>query len=424
MESAVSLASLWAGDQAGLAVALGAGLLVGLERERRKGQGDDRQAAGLRTFTVAALAGGVAQSLSVGLSAVVLLGVVLMAALSYWRSQSRDPGLTTELALVATTLIGMQAIQHPGLAAACAVVLAGVLAARNRLHRFATDWLSEDELHDGLLLAALALVLLPLLPEAPVSWLGGLSWHRVLVLVLMILLLQAGSHLGQRLLGARLGLPVSGLLGGFVSSTATVGAMGGLVRAQRVPLRWGLCAAVLSTAATWVQVALMASVVAPTHLLEWMPVVLVGGAVPMLVGWSLWRTPVAEVGDTSSAWRSGSKGRVLRPREAVMVAVLLVGGALLVQWARQAGNAGLLAGVAVAALADAHAPVVAVLSLQESTQIARGPAMLAVLTAISVNSITRTTVAFVSGGARFGFGVGAALALNLLLAWVWWGSST
>ena len=212
-----------AAEPVALAVALGAGLLIGLERERRKGQGDDRAAAGLRTFMVTALAGAMGQILSFQVAAVVLAAVALLAGLSYWRSRAQDPGLTTEVALLATALIGMLAVPAPALAAGAAVVLAVVLAARERLHRFATQWLSDAEMHDTLMLAALVLILLPLLPAQPLAWLGGLSPRRMLTLLVVILAMQALSHVAQRLLGSRLGLPVSGLLGGFVSSTPTIG---------------------------------------------------------------------------------------------------------------------------------------------------------------------------------------------------------
>jgi len=99
--------------QTGLVVAFGAGLLIGVERERRKGQGPDRHSAGLRTFLVAALAGAAGQVLSPVVAAVVLAAVSGLAGLSYWRSRSDDPGLTTELALIATTLIGMLAVSQP-----------------------------------------------------------------------------------------------------------------------------------------------------------------------------------------------------------------------------------------------------------------------------------------------------------------------
>ena len=335
-------------DQMGLAVALGAGLLIGLERERRKGQGPDRKAAGLRTFMVAALAGAMALIVSPALASVVLGGVVALAAMSYWRSRSDDPGLTTELALIATALIGMLAVHEPALAAACAAVLAGVLAAKEHLHRFATHWLTESELHDGLLLSALALVLLPLLPTTPVSWLGQLSPQRVLMLVIVILLMQAGGHVAQRLLGARSGLAVSGLLGGFVSSTATIGAMGSLVRSGQVSFRLGLCAAVLSMVATWLQVLVMASVVSPVAVAQLWPLLGVGVSVPLVAGALLWR----QNGNVPASL-TGPDG-VLRIREALMVAALLLGGAALVNWAQQRGLTGLLVGTGLAALADAH----------------------------------------------------------------------
>lgn len=397
-------------EQMGLAVALGAGLLIGLERERRKGQGDDRQAAGLRTFMVAALAGAMAQIVSLVLAAVVLAGVAVLAALSYWRSRSRDPGLTTELALLATALIGMLAISNPALAAGCAVMLAGVLAARDRLHHFATVWLTQQELHDGLLLSALVLVLLPLLPASPVSWLGQLSPQRVLMLVIMILLMQAMGHVAQRLLGARAGLAVSGLLGGFASSTATISAMGALVRRGDAPLRLAWCGAVLSMVATWVLLLMMASVVssAVTQLL-W-PLVTVGVAVPLALGVVLWRR-----GEAVKPWVETHE--VLRIREAALVAGLLMGGALLVNLARQHGVAGLMLGTGVAAIADAHAPMASLMSLFGAGHLSAPNLRMGLLVALSVNGLTRSAAAFVAGGARFGWGVTLALAVNLVVVW-------
>ena len=407
------MTSFLSADQMGLAVAVGAGLLIGLERERRKGLGPDRKAAGLRTFMVAALAGAMAQIVSPLLAAVALAGVAALAALSYWRSRSDDPGLTTELALVATALIGMLAVHEPVLAAACAALLAGVLAAKEHLHHFATHWLTEPELHDALLLSALALVLLPLLPTTPVSWLGQLSPQRVLMLVIVILLMQAGGHVAQRLLGARSGLAVSGLLGGFVSSTATIGAMGSLVRSSRVSLRLGVCAAVLSMVATWVLVLLMASVVSPAAAAQLWPLLGVGVSVPVVLGVLLWRQ------DGGAPATLAGQDAVLRIREAVMVAALLLGGAVLVNWAQQRGMTGLLLGTGVAALADAHAPMASLMALADAGRISPAWLSLGVMVALGANGITRTAVAFLSGGARFGTAVGGILVLNLLCVGGW-----
>ena len=90
-----------------LAISLGIGLLIGLERERRKGSGDGRAPAGIRTFAIASLAGGL--SLAFGGEIVLVAVAVVIGALvavGYARSPARDPGLTTEIALVTTVLLG------------------------------------------------------------------------------------------------------------------------------------------------------------------------------------------------------------------------------------------------------------------------------------------------------------------------------
>ena len=100
------------------AVALGLGLLIGLERERSKGNGPKRRAAGIRTFALATLAGALA--MHVGgtlLLAVVCAAVALLSALSYWRGQATDPGLTTEIGLIAAPLIGGASMLDAPLAA-------------------------------------------------------------------------------------------------------------------------------------------------------------------------------------------------------------------------------------------------------------------------------------------------------------------
>ncbi|MFT3856012.1 MAG: DUF4010 domain-containing protein [Aquabacterium sp.] len=403
-------------EQTGLAVALGAGLLIGLDRERRKGTGPDRRAAGLRTFMVAALAGAMAQIVSEVLAAVALAGVTGLAALSYWRSRSLDPGLTTEVALIATVLIGMLAVPHPALAAGCAVVLAGVLAAKDRLHRFATEWLTQEELHDGLLLSALALVLMPLLPASRVEWLGPLSPRQMLMLVIVILVMQGLSHVARRLLGNRSGLALSGLLGGFVSSTATISAMGSLAREGRAPMRLCWCAAVLSMAATWLQLLLMSLVVAPRITGTLVPFVAWGVAVPLLLGLLLWRQ-----GDRQASSDALTQGRVLRVREAMIVSALLLGGAVLVNLAQRMGTGGLLAGTAVAAFADAHAPMASLMALAGSGRIDHAMLITGLLVALAANGATRATAAYLSGGARFGHVVAGALLFNLLWAGIWLG---
>jgi uncharacterized membrane protein (DUF4010 family) len=164
----------------------------------------------------------------------------LFAAIGYWRKPTRDPGMTTALALVVTYLLGVLAIRHPSTSAGGAVVVAVLLASRRPLHEFSVDTLSEVELRDGLLFAAATLILLPLLPDAPQSGAGGANPRRLWGLVVLFLALQAGGYVALRAAGPRLGLAFSGLLSGFVSSTGTIAALG--ARAREMPeLRASWC---------------------------------------------------------------------------------------------------------------------------------------------------------------------------------------
>jgi len=143
----------------GLCVAIGIGLLIGAERERRKTSTQDRSAAGIRTFTVAALLGAVGALVGgVALVGVAVLLVGAGALIAYQRTRSTDPGMTTEFALVLTCLLGALAMRDALLAAGIGAILALLLAARNRIHHFVRSVLSEQELHDIILFSATALI--------------------------------------------------------------------------------------------------------------------------------------------------------------------------------------------------------------------------------------------------------------------------
>jgi uncharacterized membrane protein (DUF4010 family) len=412
----------------GLVVALGCGLLVGIERERRKGAGPQREAAGLRTFTLATVAGALAQSVGPGLLvAAGALAIALLAALAYWRTagapgSAHDPGLTTEVALVVAYLVGVQCVVQPVLGAACGAVLAALLAARDRMHRFATESLTEDELRDALVLAGVALVVVPLAPAEPLRWLGGLAPRTAAALVLVVLLIQAAAHLARRLAGERHALVFAGALGGFVSSTATIATLGARARTAQPAQRTRLAgAAALSGAATWLQVLAMAAVAAPSLLPRLLPVCAAGALTAAAAGaWSLRRRD----GDAELPPAFDAR-RPLRLREALWVAALLLGVSIVVGALQSRfGAEGLLAGSALAALADAHAPVAASFGLHGSGRIGAAAVMQVLLLALAVNSASRSVLACVAGGRAFGAhvtlalvaSVGAAAALAFLLA--------
>ncbi len=413
--------SIGDGTLLGLATALGCGLLIGIERERRKGSGPARALAGVRTFTLAALTGAVAQSLGqpllVGAGGVLILA---LAAIGYFydrrtRGRASDPGVTTELALFVTFLLGVTAIEHASLAAAAAVVVAILLAARSELHRFSTEVLNADELRDALLLFGAALVVLPLLPGRPLEWLAGVDPHRLWGLVVLLMALQAAGYVALRIAGARLGLALSGLVSGFVSSTATVAAMGARARAEPRLLSACVAGALFSNVATPIELALVAVTISPAAL----PVI-----APALAAAALAAAAVALVSLRAAVRGSHARrpsGRAFSLSTALAFATLLtaVTAAASFTTARYGGAA---AGVtaALAGFVDVHAAAASVFSLAASDKIPPATLLLPVLIAFTTNTVSKLVAAWAAGGPRYALRVAGGLLVVTAAVWAPW----
>lgn len=399
-----------------LALALGIGLLIGVERERRKGQGPMRQFAGVRSFTLVALLGAGTQLLGqVWLTALTGVLVAALVVVAYWRDRSADPGVTTEIALFLTFVLGILSVPHPEIAAGGGVVVAGLLAARGPLQQFATQTLSEQELRHALILAAAALVVLPLTPDAPLAWLAGVNPRQLWRLVVLILAVQAVGDVALRLFGARLGLALSGLVSGFVSSTATIATMGARAREHPALRTACLAAAWFSTVSTSLLLMLLALTLGGEVLSTLAPLLGASLLAALLLGLAaLRRSPLPHDQDHG-------KHRAFNLRQALGLALLFTGIAAVAAWMQGSlGSVATLFTAAIAGLADAHAASAAAMALAVRGELDPGTLQLAVLLAFSSNTASKMVAAWVAGGARYGAPVSAGLLLVVLAAWLPW----
>jgi uncharacterized membrane protein (DUF4010 family) len=398
-----------------LMVALGVGLLIGLERERSNLESEVPSSAGLRTFAVASLAGAAAVAAGgAELLAIATGAVSLLVALSYWRTlKEQGPGLTTELALILTVLIGGLAMSAPGTAGAAGVVTALLLAARRRLHRFASSTLSDEEVRSALILAAAVVVVLPLMPNRPMGPFSALNPWSVWRLVVLVLLIGAAGHLATRLLGPRYGLPVAGLASGFVSSSATIGAMG--ARALRNPavLAAAVAGAVLSTVATVIQMAAVIGATSATTL-EAMAAPLIGAGV-VAAGYGAVFTLRALKQPADPGESAGNPfslaGAIIFAL--TLSAVLLVSAALR-QWF---GETGAIVAAALAGFVDTHASAISIAALVASGRMTPADAVVPILAGFTTNSVTKLILASTSGGRAFAVRVVPGILLVALAAW-------
>ena len=397
-----------------LAVALGIGLLIGLERERRKGTGPSRSPAGIRTYAVTSLAGAV--SLAIGgelLLAVTTAGAIVLTAIAYFRSRSDDPGLTSEITLILTVLLGGLSMRQPALAAGVAVALTVLLASRIRMHHFVRSVLTEREVTDSLIFAGATLVVLPLLPDQALGPYGALNPRSIWIIVVLVMAISAAGYIAVRILGDRFGLALAGLASGFISSIATIGAMGARTRTTPTVLGAAVAGAVLSTAATIMQ---MCAVLAATSMtvLQLMSVPLLSAGLAAAAYGAVF---------TIKAMR-GTKGVVAQAghafsfSSAIILAVTLSG--ILVASAalrENFGEVGVIVGAALAGFADTHSAAVSIASLVASGKMSATDATSPILAALSTNTISKIIVAWTSGGRSFALRLIPGLLLVISAAW-------
>jgi len=210
-----------------LGVALAIGLLVGFERGwAQRGVRTGERVAGLRTFGIVGLLGGVAALLGRELAPVVLglaflaMAGVLIAAHVTSSPRTKDYGITSEVAALATFALGATAVAgFPAPAAAAAVVVAVLLGFKAELHEW-IERLDRDELVAALQLLLISVVVLPLLPDRGYGPWQAINPYRLWWLVVLIAGIAFVGHFSTRLVGAKRGILLTGFFGGLASSTA------------------------------------------------------------------------------------------------------------------------------------------------------------------------------------------------------------
>lgn len=408
-----------------LAEALGIGLLIGAEREQRMSQTDVKSSAGIRTFAITALLGAVAQLTGgVALLIAAVLGVVLLAGLAYWRGRAENVGLTTEIALVMTVLLGGLSVTQPLVAAGVGVVVAVLLASRAFLHSFVRSVMTEQELRDGLMLAAATLVVLPILPHQTFGPYAVLNPYLMWSVVIMVMVIAAAGHVAVRVYGAQYGLALTGLASGFVSSTATVRDMAGRARIAVTEREGAVAGASLSSVSTVVTMALVLAATNSATLHAMAAPLLAAGLAAGLFSmpWALaaLRAPrvVVEAAPPDQDSTPVVPQRAISLKEALAFSVALAAIMLASTAVQQEfGKTAMIAAAALAGLVNTQSAAISVALMVGSGQIAPQDAVLPILAAISTNTGMRVALAATLGGAGFAGRVIPGLLLGLAATW-------
>ncbi|GAM99249.1 mgtC family [alpha proteobacterium U9-1i] len=404
-----------------LAMALGIGFLVGVERGwKHRDAPDGARAAGLRTHAVIGLTGGVAGALLpfVGGLGFATISVAVSAALIAFKlresERDDDVSVTGTIAGLLVYALGVYAmVGDLRVAAAVGVTLAGLLAFKDTLH----DWLDKltwKELRSALLILAATAIALPLLPDRPVDPWGAVNPRELWLLTILVAGASFAGYVAVRLLGGGVGVLAGATVGAVVSSTVVTAELGRRAKAGDTSMAVAAAGASLAAAVSLTRVGILVSAIAAPVLMHVAPAL--GAAVSVFAGfaWVLARSDGAKAkGETklSSPLDLKSVAKFALFLGAVIVVGRLVSDAY--------GEAGLLPFAAAAGIADVDAATLAAASLVRSGLSPEAGAH-AILVAALVNTFAKGVIGFVTGGPRYAGLYLAAAALAATVAAAAW----
>jgi uncharacterized membrane protein (DUF4010 family) len=367
---------------------------------------------GVRTFAVLSLMGygaAVAGDQIASLPAALLVGVSVLVVGMYFRATHQGLGITTEIAAIGVCALGMLCHSHPQAAAVIALLVTVFLASKRFTHRTVAR-MRRIELTDTLKFLVVILIVLPLLPNRTLDPYEAFNPYKVGLLVVLISGIGYVGYFLTRLLGAKRGLAITGVIGGLTSSTAVTAAMA--QKAKEEP-DWRLACVVATLAANATMFARVLVVVAVLDIelmkrLAWS----VGGmALTTAVATGvLWFTSSRSASSTGAG---PSKVKLENPFSlgpAIKFAAFFVFILFVLKLARTyLGDQGLWIAAALSGLADVDAITLSLSEQAHNAEITRRVAAIAITIAVVSNSVTKTGISISAGGWRFGRVIAAVL---------------
>ena len=387
--------------------AVAIGLLIGIQRgwqDRRLPDGG--RVAGIRTFTLIGMLGGISGLLSLHASQVLaaasFLGFALPFGFFEWNKarQAKNLSATNFIAGLLTFALGTYAaVGDMAIAAAGGVVAAAVLSHRKAMHSFLIK-LRWNELRAGLVLLVMSAILLPVLPDRTIDPWGAMNPYKIWLMTVLVGLISYGGYMSIRFAGARRGLLYAALMGGIVSSTTVTWTFARLARRDSV-LRPQVMSSILSA---WIvslmRMTAIAVVVAPSLLLP-LGIPIAAAVLSLLIP-ALVSFHIAGANHTRALKLDDPLELTMLLRFTVLFAVIL----LFSKIAAEAQSGVLLLGAA-SGLLDVD-PITLSMAQLAGRDITLSLAVSTILLAAAANGLAKTILATSFGGLRIGLPLSAS----------------
>lgn len=271
------------------------GLLIGIERGwTLRTRHDGQRAAGVRTFILIAIVGGVAglltQAKAETIGAAILVSLSLVIAVAYNREAriSGQSDATSAVAAIAAIALGFLAgFGMPEVGVAYAALVTMVLALRSETHRWIAN-LDEADLKAAVRFAVIALSVRPFLPDRNMGPLDAWNPQDLWLVVILVTGFSFLGYIADRAFGARHGTVLTAIIGGAYSSTAVTQSLAQRLREESAT---GVeCTGiVLASAVMYLRVVILVLVLAPELIAPFSIIVLPALIVTWAAGVWLWR---------------------------------------------------------------------------------------------------------------------------------------
>jgi uncharacterized membrane protein (DUF4010 family) len=403
-----------------LGIALGLGLLIGLQRERVA-----TPYGGIRTFPLICLFGAFCGMLGTAYGPwPIVAGIIAIfgtLAIDSWiasRDREQEHGQTTEVAALLTFAIGAYLpTGDRAIAAVAAGLVVILLHLKAPMHHFVSK-MGPKDMAGIMQLVVISLIILPLLPNRTFGPFGVLNPFDIWRMVVLIVGLSLGGYIVYKLIGQDAGTLLGGILGGLISSTATTISYARRARESSAAHTLAVAVILIASAVSYFRLMLEVSVVAPSN---------VGVLLPPLLAASVWASAIAATAFLLFRGEGQAMPSPANPAElesALVFGVLYALVTLAVAAVQHYLDASALYLVAiVSGLTDMDATTLSVSRLVESKHLDPVNAWKLILSASLSNFVFKGVAATVLGGWRFGARLApffvAALLGGMALIWFW-----
>lgn len=387
-----------------LLAALGVGLLIGIERGwSGRAEREGELVAGIRTFTLMGLLGGVWAELTeffpAWVLAVAFLSLALLVTASYvvQSRETEDIGMTTEISMLLTFSLGAwAAFGYHAYALGSAVVVMALLNLKPELHGWVSR-LEETEIYAGIKLLVISVVMLPLLPNQGFGPWESLNPYWIWWMVVLISGLSFVGYFLMKYFGDRLGAILTAVTGGLASSTAITISLAQFARKQATSLAVIFIAGVLvASSIMFVRVAVEVGIVNGGLLVMlWLPLsIMFAGCLGG--GYWLWRSHKRREEEVPPVQIENPLNLTTAIQFGLLLGLILLGASAMEEWL---GDEGIYLLALASGLMDVDA-----ITLSLSRMATEGLNERIAVTGIMIAVITNTMVK----GALFVFWAGVA----------------